>query len=170
MNINYSEDLVYTRTSDALYQEGLVIRPAGVPIKHAAVVWVHGFSSNYYQYSIVQIGRKIAAAGYTFITGNNRGHDFGSIYYSSKGEPILYGGGWEIFEESIEDITAWMDFTAHLGHNKIVIIGHSLGALKAMYYQAEKQDPRVAGLIAASPPLRAGNTDPGIFEKAENLV
>ncbi len=169
MDHNYFEETVYTMTSDALSQEGLLIRPAGSPVKPAAVVWVHGFASNYYQFNAVQIGRMIAGAGFTFITGNNRGHDFGAIYYTDKGAPMLYGGGWEQLEESPLDISAWIDFAAQLGYSRVVLLGHSLGALKVMHYQAECRDPRVAGLISASPPLRGGNIDPEILKQAEQL-
>jgi pimeloyl-ACP methyl ester carboxylesterase len=167
---DFSEELVFARTVDGLYNEGVVIRPGTASPKKTGVVWVHGFSSNFYQYSTIGIGRLIAGSGYTFISGNNRGHDFGSLYYSGKGAPVLYGGGWERYEESALDIASWIDFTVKSGCERLVLIGHSLGALKVIGYQAETSDPRIAGIIAASPPLRGSGFEPEILAQAERLA
>ena len=61
------------------------------------------------------------------------------------------GGGWERLAESPRDIAGWLDFATRLGCAHMVLLGHSLGARKVAYYQAERADPRVVGLIAASP-------------------
>ncbi len=167
---DFTEKIVYAKTNDSLFQEGIVIRPDGIPVKDTAVIWVHGFTGRFYDYSAINIGRRLAGAGYVFTAGNNRGHDFGSVYYSEKGSPLLYGGGWELFEESIADISAWIDFTAQTGFEKFVLIGHSLGALKVMFYQAKESDTRIAGLAAASPPLRGHNINTEILELAERMI
>ncbi len=56
------------------------------------------------------------------------------------------GGGWERFDESPRDVAAWVGFAVDLGFEGVALLGHSLGALKVCYYQALRQDPRVAGL------------------------
>ena len=44
-----------------------------------------------------------------------------------------------------------MDFLFASGFRRVVLAGHGLGARKAAYYLAERLDPRVVGLVAASP-------------------
>ncbi len=167
---SYVEELVYTRTDDDLLLEGAVIQPAEGPRKPLAIVWIHGLTSKFYSPSAVGIGRGLASRGYTFITGNNRGHDFGAVYRTTDGRRLIQGGGWERFDESPRDVDAWISFAAGLGFSGVALLGHSLGALKVCYYQARRQDQRVVGLIAASPPLRAGDLNPGILETARRMV
>jgi pimeloyl-ACP methyl ester carboxylesterase len=50
-----------------------------------------------------------------------------------------------------------------------VLAGHSQGAAKVVIYAAERADPRVAGLVLASPSLR-GHWPPELAAEAERLV
>jgi pimeloyl-ACP methyl ester carboxylesterase len=45
-----------------------------------------------------------------------------------------------------------------------VLAGHSYGAVKVTWYQGERQDPRVAGLISASGPVRPPSERPELGE------
>src|SRR5215207_7515239 len=165
----YSEEIVYTETADGLTLEGAVIRPTTAAARPVPVVWVHGLTGRFYAKSSILTGRDLAAEGYTFVSGNNRGHDFGARVMRKDGDALLAGGGWERFDESPHDVDAWITFAAALGFERIVVLGHSLGALKVAYYQALRQDPRVAGLIAASPPIQAARFDPEMQRLAERM-
>jgi pimeloyl-ACP methyl ester carboxylesterase len=171
MATTYSEELVYTASEDGLPLEGAVITPAGGGGHPVAILWVHGLTGKFYGKSSILIGRALAGHGYRFVTGNNRGHDFGTVYRTSaSAEPLIAGGAWERFDEAPRDIAAWITFTAALGHQQVVLLGHSLGALKVAAYQAQRQDERVVGVIAASPPTRAGRLQPELVQQAEALV
>ena len=76
-----------------------------------------------------------------FVSGNNRGHDFGALMRRS-GKALLPGGGvWEIFEESDRDIEAWIDFIqANYSHGSIILMGHSFGSGKALHHLSATQD------------------------------
>ena len=56
------------------------------------------------------------------------------------------------------------------GAEKIVLFGHSGGVRRVNYYQAERQDPRVVGLILASGTDRVTAIDPARLELAQQLV
>lgn len=170
MSNEYREEIVYTESEDGLLLEGAVISPAAASAKTLAVVWVHGLTGKFYSQPVVQIGRNLASRGYTFVTGNNRGHDFGALYRTRTGERLLVGGGWERFDEAPRDIASWIGFAVGLGFRGVALLGHSLGGLKVAYYQAQRDDSRVAGLIAASPPLRAGRIEPERLALAERLA
>jgi pimeloyl-ACP methyl ester carboxylesterase len=165
----YSEELVYTDTADGLTLEGVVIRPTAESTRPVAVIWIHGLTGRYYAKSSILTGRDLAAEGYTFISGNNRGHDFGARIMRQSGDALLAGGGWERFDESPHDVEAWIAFSGSIGFERVVLIGHSLGALKVAHYQALRQDPRVAGLVAASPPIQAARVDPEMQKLAERM-
>src|SRR4051812_32531758 len=165
----YSEEIVYTDTADGLTLEGVVIRPTTTPSRSLPVIWVHGLTGRFYAKSSMLSGRDLAAEGYTFVSGNNRGHDFGARVMRKNGEAMLAGGGWERFDESPHDVEAWIAFAGSIGFERVVLIGHSLGGLKVAYYQALRQDPRVAGLVSASSAIRAGRVDPDLLKLAERM-
>ncbi len=164
------EELVDIRSEDDLLLEGAVISPAGGTKQPIPVVWTHGLTGRFSAPSSLNIGRELASRGITFVSGNNRGHDFGALFTRANGEQLIAGGAWEHVDESPRDIAAWLGFTGGLGFSSVALLGHSLGALKVAYYQAERQDPRVAGLIAASPPTRAGRVDSELLARAKQMV
>lgn len=166
----YSEELVYTRSEDGIPLEGAVIRPAGGPDRDVAVVWTHGLTGRFYSPTTINVGRALAGRGFTFVTGNNRGHDFGTVVTPVGGARTIIGGGWEMFDHSPRDVAAWIDVAMGLGVRGVALLGHSLGARKVAYYQAQRQDPRVLGLVAASAPMRNVTPDPALLAQAERMV
>ena len=69
------------------------------------------------------------------------------------------------------DIAAWLDLAEERGHRRVALVGHSFGALKVVHYQAEHQDPRVAGVVVASSPVRPMHRlDPATLRLAEGLI
>ncbi len=166
----YTEELVSIESEDGLPLEGAVIRPASAVTRPLALVWVHGLASKFYGRTTIPLGHSLADHGYTFVTGNNRGHDFGTVYVRKNGERLLAGGGWELFSDCPLDIGSWVSFAIARGFRGVALIGHSLGALKVAYYQSQRQDPRVVGLVAASPPARNRQPDPALSALAEQMV
>ncbi|HEV8637334.1 MAG TPA: alpha/beta fold hydrolase [Chloroflexota bacterium] len=163
------EQIVHTWSEDGYLMAGAVFRPDG-PARDTGVVFVHGLTGTFYGLTPVRLGRRLAEDGFVVVSGNNRGHDFGAVIRTRDLQTRLAGGGWELFDESPLDVSAWVSFASELGAKNVVLVGHSLGALKVCYYQATRQDPRVVGLVAASPPLRAGSTRPGGATKGEILA
>jgi len=170
---NYQEHLVCTDAEDGVRLDGALIHPLVPTARPIAVVWVHGGGSNFYQPMYVRVGRALAARRLMFITGNSRGHDYGSWCEHADGTSFLGGVAWERLEEATRDVAAWVRFAAEQGVHRVVLAGHSLGALKAIAYQAEHQDPRVVGLALISPPLRTEwdtGLYPDLLAQAEQLV
>jgi pimeloyl-ACP methyl ester carboxylesterase len=83
---------------------------------------------------------------------NTRGHDrIASIPVDGGG--IRNGGAaYEVIDEFRHDIAAWLDFLAGRGLSRVALVGHSMGAVKAIYSQALEPHPNVKLLIAISPP------------------
>ena len=167
-----SEELIFTSSEDGLALEGIAIRPEGSTTRGVAVVWVHGLTGKFYGRSSITIGRRLAGAGFPFLSGNNRGHDFGYVLRrTADGAVVLGGGGWERFSESPADVAAWVAAAAQTpGVRGVLLAGHSLGALKVGYYQALRQDARVLGVVAASPPRGASMLRPEVLAQAERMA
>ena len=167
VTVTSREELAYIESEDGLTLEGAVIRPAE-GASAAVIVWVHGLTGRFYERHTVRIGRALASAGHTFVTGNNRGHDFGTLFRVG-GERLLAGGAWERFSESARDVAAWVRFGAGLGDGRVILVGHSLGALKVGAYQATRHDPAVRAVVAASPPVHAGQMIQDVHTLAERM-
>ena len=57
----------------------------------------------------------------------------------------------ESVDHSRADYATWLDLLQERGNSTVAIGGHSGGAVRAVYAQARKQYPQVAGVIAMSP-------------------
>lgn len=159
----WSEEIVWTQTDDGIRHDGVVIRPTGPPTG-TAVVWMHGFTGHFSEPHQIAIGRYLAERGHLFVSGNNRGHHHGASLGQRGGQPWLGGAWWELVSESWLDVKAWLDFAETLRPARLVLAGHSYGALKVTWYQGERADPRLAGLISASGPVRSPGRRPELGE------
>ena len=152
-----NEKLVYTESEDGYLLEGATITPDDGGKGKLPVVWMHGFTGRFYEEHTVAIGRRLAERGHLFVTGNNRGHHLAANVVNKRGGEPMRGGAWyEKFDESPRDYSAWVGFAVALGFPRVVLVGHSLGAIKAVHYMAERQDERVAALVSASGPVHIG--------------
>ena len=71
--------------------------------------------------------------------------------YNSAGLSPL-GAAYETVDDCRHDWDAWVEFAVEQGFHNIALWGHSLGAVKSIYYMAKENDPRVRCVVAASPP------------------
>ncbi|MGH2516707.1 MAG: alpha/beta hydrolase [Ktedonobacterales bacterium] len=167
-----SEELIYATTEDDISLAGVVIRPVGLPTQPASIVWIHGNAAAFYDRPYALLGRELAALGYTFISGNTRGHDIAAtLWRASDGMPFAGGGGagWERMEDAHHDLAAWIQAAHELQTGGVVLVGHSAGAHKVVMYQAEHPNEHVLGIALASPDLR-GFRAPGELDVARRLM
>jgi hypothetical protein len=82
------ERLVFTESTDGLPLEGAVLSPDRAE-RDVAIVWIHGSASKFCERHYIAPGRKFAALGYVFLTGNTRGHDGFSIFW--RGDDVVPG-------------------------------------------------------------------------------
>jgi pimeloyl-ACP methyl ester carboxylesterase len=121
---------------------------------------------------------KLLAAGTAVLRANTRGHDIVSTGPSSAGHALL-GAAFERVSEATIDLAAWLKLLSDRGYQRVGLLGHSLGAIKAIYALAADNPPQVAALVAASPPRlsfehfrgsRRGSEFLQNFADAERLV
>lgn len=167
----FPEKIVYVRSSDDLVDAGVVFLPPTERKQSIAVLWIHGWGVNFYVPSYVAIGRALAERGYETISANTRMHDIGNVAGYRSGKRIRGGGYWGVASQQPLDIAAWIDFAEQQGFHQVVLVGHSAGWGAVRQYQADRQDPRVAGLVAASGQVYPGGPpDASLVAEARRLV
>jgi pimeloyl-ACP methyl ester carboxylesterase len=145
-------ELLRVWTQDGLQLQGLYCeaqKSTGLP----AVLHIHGASSNFYRSQFLdRLADELCLRGYAFLTGNTRGHDIiNSVYSRDPTATRRLGVAFEVFEDCTLDIAAWLGLLQELGHQHMVLLGHSFGAHKVAFYQSETLDERIKGLIFMSP-------------------
>ena len=149
-------ELVRTFTRDNLRLDGALAASTltrraseGVP---TAAILLHGVAGNFYTSSTFEpLVPALQQIGLDMLLVNTRGHDsvFGAVQGFMRRR---FGAAYEIVDECRHDIAAWIDFLLARGHKRVALIGHSLGAIKSVYFQATEKHPQVATVVAASPP------------------
>ncbi|MGH2365744.1 MAG: alpha/beta hydrolase [Chloroflexota bacterium] len=148
--MSFPLELVSLTTADGVRLDGSVVVPEQRrDLGFDAVILHHGVGSNFYGTSFFgPMQEWLSQAGCAVLRVNNRGHEL--AYNTPRGR---LGAAFELVADSVQDWTAWLDFAAARGWHRVVLWGHSLGAVKTIFFLATQQDPRIVRAIAASPPL-----------------
>ena len=172
-------ELVSVRTSDGVKLDGSLRTPDGstpTTLGIDCVILHHGTGGRFYGASPLhdRLSDRFLAHGVAVLRVNNRGHDL--VYLGPNG---LLGSGVETVGDCRHDWAAWNDFAEARGFRRIALAGHSLGAVKTIYYLAEVPDPRVRCAIVTSPPRLSYRTYLSMegseqfaadFERAQKLL
>ncbi len=167
----HDERLITATTEDGLELDGVLIQPGEQ--RQPVLVWVHGFGANFYLAPYLGLARALAARGVASAVVNTRGHDLATLLQPQGGPPYWGGAAWEKLEDSPYDLDAWVAAMVAAGEAGVALVGHSLGAVKATYYLAERNDTRVLGLALLSPALRSAwdtRAYPAALAEADRLV
>jgi len=147
-------ELVSAVTADGLVHHGLRFGPPDGG--STWVIHVHGSCSNFYQEPfILPLASALTARGATFLTVNTRGHDAEAYVIGRSAD--LQRESWQIgtrrdvFGECVHDLQAWLAFARGQNATRIILSGHSAGAVKVAHVAAQTADPPIAGLIALAP-------------------
>jgi len=168
----FPEELVFVRSNDDVVSGGVMFRPSKSSARPVALIWIHGWGVNFYSPTYVAIGRALAARNLTTISVNTRMHDIANVQQYRSGTRIRGGGYWGVPSEQVRDLGAWLDFAGTQGFNRAVLVGHSAGWAAVRAYLADRQDPRVVGMVLASGQAQPSSSpaDPQLVEQATRLV
>jgi pimeloyl-ACP methyl ester carboxylesterase len=145
-------DLVSILTPDEVTLDGSLRRPdadieSSLPID--CIIMHHGVGSNFYKPHFHDpMAEKFLARGCAVMRVNNRGHD---LAYNHLPQGRL-GAAFETIDDCRIDWKCWIDYAESQGFERIGLWGHSLGAVKTIYFMATENDQRIQRVIASSPP------------------
>lgn len=153
-------ELVRTVTRDGLRLDGSLAtldagsQPSTLPEGPAAcaALLLHGVGSNFYSSSTLEpLAGALRDKGYGVLLANTRGHDL--VYMASVGSVRRrLGAAYETVADCCLDVAAWVELLVQRGFRRVTLVGHSLGAIKALYSQAHQPQPQVDRVVAISPP------------------
>lgn len=147
-------DLIRTQASDGLRLDGALLVPASSAPRAAkfdAVLCLHGVTSNFYGSTIFEtLSKPLLEQGVAMLWANTRGHD-GLFVGSVGGRRRRLGSAYELVDECRHDVAGWLDCLRQRGYERVALLGHSLGAIKAIYFAAHVPHPAVQAVVAISP-------------------
>lgn len=165
-------ELVKVETSDNIQLHGLLFTPQSP--ERAAVIMIHGVAGNFYSSPMATVAEQLAERGYASLTVNTRGHDWISGGYKPRG---FIGAAFETFRDTTADIDAFIKFLEASGRRNLVLLGHSLGGTKVIYYDSQRQPPVVKAVVACSPAdlsyenrVRRVNGFQKVYERSEQCL
>jgi len=143
--------LVQTTTPDGLRLWGALTQSTSTPADRL-VICLHGVASNFYASTLMQsLSTALEQKGLDVLRVNTRGHDNICTIGSEDGARRL-GAAFEIVDDCRHDIAGWLKLASSLGYQDVILLGHSLGALKVIYSQAHEPLDQVSAIVAISPP------------------
>ncbi len=129
MRTAHQEQLITAIAEDGVELDGVLIgRNTDEP--RPVVLWIHGFGANFYFAPYLRLARALAVCGIAVAVVNTRGHDLAALLQPRARTPYWGGAAWEVLDESPRDLAGWMDAATHAGFTGVVLVGHSLGAVK----------------------------------------
>lgn len=144
--------LVRTQTQDGLRLDGYLLPCPGPEKGLPVIVCIHGAASNFYAGGFWdELVPVLHRSGYHVLRVNTRGHD-GHFTAKTATGTVRLGAAYERVADCTRDIAAWADWCQRNGHQSLVLLGHSLGAIKALYSQAYQPCGVIRGVVALSPP------------------
>jgi pimeloyl-ACP methyl ester carboxylesterase len=148
-------ELVRTTTVDGLLLDGALHRPADSGDRQLgldAVLLLHGAGGNFYGSPLLaDLAVHLLQQGLHVLRVNTRGHDSVSMV-STRAGLQRQGAAYETVSQCCYDVAAWTQFLVDRGCHQVALLGHSLGALKAVFAATHGAERVPRLVIALSPP------------------
>ncbi len=136
------------KTADKERLHGLLFTPPQ-DRSDLALLFIHGVAMNFYLPPLAVFGQELAKRRYHCLVINTRGHD----WISRAGNLNQFGGSaYETLENCLADLDGALDWLRLKHYRRFVLVGHSLGAIKAIMYQSTRQRRDIIGVVSCSAP------------------
>jgi|LakMenEpi03Aug12_release.lakeMendotaPanAssembly.Ray.scaffolds.fasta_scaffold182288_2 pimeloyl-ACP methyl ester carboxylesterase len=145
-------ELVTTQTSDGVRLNGFFLERQQAPLTSVdGAVIMHGLAGNFYGSALLlNIARQLADSGIQTVVGNSRGHDLLNLTIRN-GRSQTSGAAVEDVAEGPADLLGWVEFLRRRQCERVLLVGHSLGAIKSLLTISAATSPQVIGVAALSP-------------------
>lgn len=144
-------EIVNTQTVDRVRLHGLYCAPViQRRPPYDAVVLTHGLAGNFYSSRFLfYLAHSFLDLGIHVVIGNTRGHD--DLNRTPRmGRSSYLGAAYENVADCQFDLESWTEFLLGRGHERIALVGHSLGAIKSLFAQAHRPQASVRAVIGLS--------------------
>jgi alpha-beta hydrolase superfamily lysophospholipase len=145
-------ELVRATTPDGLTLDGAwqPAKPGPLPLDAACLV--HGTGSNFYSSAFMEmLATNLQSLGVSAVRINTRGHDGISTAVAAQG-PLRQGAAFETIDDCRHDLSGWAEWLRKNSGPRLLLLGHSMGALKCLYAAAHQKSLKPAAIVAISPP------------------
>lgn len=144
--------------------------------KDICVIFIHGMCQTIIDnYFAIVCGNLLSENKIGFLYEHNRGHSIENDILMKDETYTRCGCMYEIFEDCVLDIDLAIEKAKELGYKRIILMGHSYGCNKLIYYYYKKR-PNILGVILSSAPdmvglhlLRQKDYEELIKEAKENI-
>lgn len=124
--------------------------------KDICVIFVHGMCQTIIDnYFAIVCGNLLSENKIGFLYAHNRGYSIENDILMKDGTYTRCGCMYEIFEDCVLDIDLAIEKAKELGYKRIILMGHSYGCNKLIYYYYKKR-PDILGVILSSAPDMVG--------------
>ena len=120
------------------------------------ILYIPGLTGNFFESSFPrEIAKESTKNGYDFLFSHNQGSfqviEFPFLREDGKMKSKIKGAAYEKFEDSFYDIDAWLDFLDEMKYKEIIVLCHSMGCNKIVYYLNQKIDNKISKIIMLAP-------------------
>lgn len=120
------------------------------------ILYIPGLAGNFFESKFARIfGNLSIDKGYDFLFSHNQGSfqimDFQYLREDGKIKSKTKGSAFERFEDSKYDIKAWIEYIKTLGYEKIILLCHSMGCNKIVYYLNQHSYDELSNVILLAP-------------------
>lgn len=130
----------------------------GENFKDTCVIITNGTGGNIFENKFLRIiGEQLELSNVSYICAHNSGAFQIIDLPSEKGNRS--GLTYELFDNCVEDLQAYVDFAKSQGYKKIVLGGHSYGCNKVIYYLYKTNSKDIDKYILLSPTDTEERTD-----------
>ncbi len=134
--------------SDKILLTGFLYNPSH---SKKAMIYLHGMGSSMIGGPIWAACAAAKKARWAVLTFNNRGTGLVMGFKKQNGKYLTAGTACERFEDCILDIEGAIRYLKKRDFKKIILIGHSTGCQKAVFYSSKKINRTVRGLVLLAP-------------------
>lgn len=147
-------DLISITAPDGCVLHGALQRStAEKSLAFDAACLIHGTGSNFYSSSLLEtVAQGLVDRGVPTVRGNTRGHD-GISHSGFPRGGVRLGAAFEVVDDCRHDLKGWFEFLKQTFGPRILLGGHSLGAVKCLYATAHESGIEPAAILAISPPM-----------------
>ncbi len=118
-------------------------------------IFIHGLGSSIFRKA--ELYQFLVSKNSSVLAFNNRGSEIISRFSQIKGKSSddykskIFGSAHEKFIDSFDDISGAVQWAKKLKPKKIILVGHSTGCQKSIYYLSKNYDKKVKGVVLLSP-------------------